>query len=107
MARLDFAGIANNFHPDLYKWLLVEGPAHPELAKELATFLVTAAMIEPYGYPACAKLFHRRLGTFSCYASRANPGDVRETVWALDAMLDAIEAGTATFRSRIKVLAEA
>jgi 4-hydroxy-tetrahydrodipicolinate synthase len=100
-----FAGIANNFHPDLYKWLLVRGPDHPELAKELAIFLANATMIEPYGYPAAAKLFHARLGTFSCYASRSNPGDVRERVWALDAMLDAIGAGEAAFRAKLKAAA--
>jgi len=49
-----FAGVFTNVHPDLYKWLRTSGPQHPELAEEINTFLVIAAVSEVLGYPALA-----------------------------------------------------
>ncbi len=46
-----FNGVNTNFHPDLYKWLYVSSASHPELAKELANFLVLAALAEAFGFP--------------------------------------------------------
>ncbi len=100
-----FCGVMANFHPDLYRWLQDHGPDHPALAEELATFLVLAAMCEPFGYPKLAKLFHQRLGTFACIASRAVPYDLRERHWAIEAVLDRIEQGAEHFRLRIAGLA--
>lgn len=100
-----FCGVFTNFHPDLYKWLLESGPAHPGLADELAVFLALAAMAEPMGYPKLAKLHHQRLGTFAGTHSRAVTGDITEKFWALEALLDHIETGTARFRQRIAALA--
>lgn len=100
-----FCGVFTNFHPDLYKWLLESGPAHPGLADELAVFLALAAMAEPMGYPKIAKLHHQRLGTFAGTHSRAVTGDITQKFWALEAMLEHIETGTAQFRQRIATLA--
>lgn len=99
-----FDGVFTNFHPDLYKWLLVHGRAHPELAEELATFLVLAAVSESHGYPALAKIYHQRIGTFAGIRCRVIDYDVREKFWALDAVLDRIVDGTERFRARIAAL---
>ena len=96
-----FTGVFTNFHPDLYKWLLVDGPAHPELADELAVYLALSAMAEPMGYPKLAKLYHQRLGTFSRTDSRAVAFDIEERFWALDELLVKIEEGTALYRGKI------
>lgn len=96
-----FSGVFTNFHPDLYKWLLTQGERHPALAEELAVFLALSAMAEPMGYPKLAKLFHRRLGTFSSIHSRAVDFDIEERFWALDALLDKIAEGQRQFRARI------
>ncbi len=100
-----FAGVMNNFHPDLYRWLFEHGRGHPELADELDTFLVLAAMCEPMGYPKLAKEYHRRLGTFACAHSRAVPHDLAERYWALDDILDRIAGGADRFRARLPHLA--
>lgn len=99
-----FNGVFTNFHPDLYKWLRLEGDRHPELARELATFLVLAAVSESLGYPALAKLYHQRIGTFDSIRCRVIDYDVRERFWALDAILDKIVEGTEHFRARIAAL---
>lgn len=96
-----FAGVMNNFHPDLYRWLFEHGREHPEFAGELDTFLVLAAMCEPMGYPKLAKEFHRRLGTFASTRSRAVPFDLAERFWAVDVLLDHIAEGAARFRARL------
>ena len=96
-----FNGVFTNFHPDLYRWLRTQGDAHPELADELSTFLVVSAVSEALGYPALAKLYHQRIGTFASIRCRAIDYDVRERFWALDAVLDKIVAGTEHFRRRI------
>lgn len=96
-----FNGVFTNFHPDLYKWLYVNGVANPELAGELSTFLVLSALTEAFGYPVLAKMYHQRIGTFESIASRAIGFDVRERFWALDAILDKVVAGTEDFRRRI------
>ncbi|KVE78563.1 dihydrodipicolinate synthase family protein [Burkholderia cepacia] len=96
-----FNGVFTNFHPDLYRWLRAQGDAHPELADELSTFLVVSAVSEALGYPALAKLYHQRIGTFASIRCRAIDYDVRERFWALDAVLDKIVAGTEHFRRRI------
>lgn len=99
-----FNGVFANIHPDLYKWLLTSGARYPQLAEELATFLVVAAVSEALGYPALAKLYHQRIGTFSSIRCRVIDYDIRERYWALDAILDKIVAGTESFRAKIAVL---
>lgn len=99
-----FCGVMLNVHPDLYRWLLDHGAEHPELAEELAVFLVLAAMCEPMGYPKLAKIYHKRLGTFSNTHSRTISFDPFERFWALDVILDRIQQGTEQFRERIKTL---
>jgi len=99
-----FNGVFTNFHPDLYKWLWVSGGDHPETARELAAFLVVAAVSEVLGYPALAKMYHQRIGTFASIRCRAIDYDVRERFWALDAVLDKIVDGTEIFRERIRSL---
>ncbi|WP_423382645.1 dihydrodipicolinate synthase family protein [Burkholderia sp. LMG 32019] len=96
-----FNGVFTNFHPDLYRWLRTQGDTHPALADELSTFLVVSAVSEALGYPALAKLYHQRIGTFASIRCRAIDYDVRERFWALDAVLDKIVAGTEHFRRRI------
>jgi 4-hydroxy-tetrahydrodipicolinate synthase len=96
-----FTGVFTNFHPDLYKWLLRSGQAHPDLGEELSVYLALAALAEPMGYPALAKLYHQRLGTFASTHSRVINFDIRDRFWALDAILDKIDEGTANFRARI------
>lgn len=99
-----FNGVNTNFHPDLYKWLYTSGTRHPELADEVATFLVLAALSEAFGYPVVAKMYHQRLGTFASIKSRTITFDVRERFWALDAILDKMVAGTEAMRAKIAAL---
>ena len=96
-----FNGVLANFHPDLYKWLYTSWPQHPELAEEVATFLVLAALTEAFGYPVLAKMYHQRIGTFASIRSRTITFDVRERYWALDAILDKLMAGTEAMRARV------
>lgn len=97
-----FTGVFTNFHPDLYKWLMTEHAGrHPALADELSVYLALSAMAEPMGYPKLAKLYHQRLGTFSCTDSRAVTFDVHEKFWALEALLDKIVEGTEHYRRRV------
>ena len=99
-----FNGVFTNFHPDLYKWLYTSGIKHPELADEVATFLVLAALSEAFGYPVLAKMYHQRIGTFASIKSRTITFDVRERFWALDAILDKIVSGTEAMRAKIAAL---
>jgi 4-hydroxy-tetrahydrodipicolinate synthase len=99
-----FTGVFTNFHPDLYRWLRLSGPKHPELADRLNTFLVLSALSEAFGYPVLAKMYHQRLGTFASIRSRVIQYDVREKFWALDAILDQVVAGTEAFRAEIAAL---
>lgn len=99
-----FTGVFTNFHPDLYKWLLTKGRQYPELADELAIYLVLAAMAEPMGYPVLAKIYQKSIGNFSTIVSRSVTFDVRERFWALDALIDKIVAGTKLYRGRIAAL---
>ena len=99
-----FTGVFTNIHPDLYRWMRLSGDRHPELADELATFLVVAAVSESLGYPAFAKMYHQRLGTFGSIRCRVIQYDVRERFWALDAVLDKVVAGTDAFRAKIAAL---
>ena len=99
-----FCGIANNYHPDLYRWLAEHGRAHPTLSKDLGAFLTLASLSEAYGYPAVAKLYHQRLGTVKSIRSRAIDYDIRERHWALDEVLDALITGTEYFRMMIRTL---
>ncbi|WP_396330349.1 dihydrodipicolinate synthase family protein [Burkholderia anthina] len=96
-----FNGVFTNFHPDLYQWLRTQGDSDPALADELSTFLVVSAVSEALGYPALAKMYHQRIGTFGSIRCRAIDYDVRERFWALDAVLDKIVSGTEHFRRRI------
>jgi len=99
-----FCGIANNYHPDLYRWLADNGHNHPELAGELAVFLTMAAMSENCGYPGLAKLYHQRLGTFKSISCRAFTGDIRENFWGLEAIVEQMIQGSEIFRSKISAL---
>ncbi|PMS35012.1 4-hydroxy-tetrahydrodipicolinate synthase [Trinickia symbiotica] len=99
-----FNGVFTNFHPDLYQWLRTRSATAPALAEELSAFLVVAAVSEALGYPALAKMYHQRIGTFQSIRCRAIDYDVRERFWALDAVLDKIVAGTEQFRARIAAL---
>lgn len=99
-----FSGVMNNFHPDLYRWLLDHGAGSPDLAAELDTFLVLSALSEAFGYPKLAKRFHKRIGTFSSDHSRAVPYDLPERHWAIDAILDQIVDGAERMRGRIQSL---
>lgn len=96
-----FSGVMNNFHPDLYRWLHDHGQEHMELAAELDTFLVLAALSEAFGYPKLAKRFHKRIGTFNCDLSRTVGYDLPEKHWAIDHILDQIIAGAEQMRARI------
>ncbi|MFC2254358.1 dihydrodipicolinate synthase family protein [Labrys portucalensis] len=96
-----FTGVFTNFHPDLYKWLLIKSSDNPALANELSVYLALSAMAEPMGYPKLAKLYHQRIGTFSCTDSRTVTFDIRERFWALDALMDKIVQGTEHYRRRI------
>ena len=102
-----FSGVMNNFHPDLYRWLWDHGATHPDLAAELDTFLVLAAMSEAHGYPKLAKRFHRRLGTFASEQTRAITYDLPERHWAIDEVHDHIRDGAERFRAKIAALPEA
>ena len=99
-----FCGILANFCPDLYRWLLDHGEAHPEVAAEVAPMLVLASMCEAFGYPAIAKLYHQRLGTFVSAHTRSMPGDVRDQVWAIDPLLDGIIAAIDNARARVAAI---
>ncbi|MEM5340401.1 dihydrodipicolinate synthase family protein [Paraburkholderia azotifigens] len=99
-----FNGVFTNFHPDLYQWLRSRSAEDSVLAEELSTFLVVAAVSEVLGYPALAKMYHQRIGTFDSIRCRVIDYDVRERFWALDAVLDKIVAGTERFRERIAAL---
>jgi 4-hydroxy-tetrahydrodipicolinate synthase len=96
-----FCGVFANFHPDLYKWLMTEAHTDPALAAELSTFLVLAAVSEATGYPALAKMYHQRIGTFDSIRCRVIDFDVRERFWALDAVLDKIVDGTEAMRAKV------
>jgi 4-hydroxy-tetrahydrodipicolinate synthase len=101
-----FNGVFTNFHPDLYKWLYLSGARHLELAKELSTFLVLTAVAESLGYPALAKLYHQRLGTFASIRCRVIDYDIHQRFWwGLDPILDQIAAGTEAFSAKIACLA--
>lgn len=99
-----FNGVFTNFHPDLYQWLRKRSDEDLVLAEELSTFLVVAAVSEALGYPALAKMYHQRIGTFDSIRCRVIDYDVRERFWALDAVLDKIVSGTERFRARIGAL---
>lgn len=99
-----FSGIMNNFHPDLYRWLIDHGKAHPGLASELDTFLVLAAMAEGLGYPKLAKHYHRRIGTFAGTHCRSVTYDIAERHWAVEVVLDQIIEGADRLRDRIRNL---
>jgi 4-hydroxy-tetrahydrodipicolinate synthase len=99
-----FAGVLTNFHCDLYAWMYQNNTVDSDLMRELAVFLAIAANIEAFGYPRNAKRFHMRQGLFAAEDSRVWPEDIRARFWALDEMLDHLEAGSAQFRNRIAAL---
>ena len=57
--------------------------------------------LEAFGYPALAKICHQRLGTLTSIRCRVIDFDVRERFWALDAIVDAVMAGSDAYRARI------
>lgn len=99
-----FCGVMNNIHPDLYAWLQKDGAAHPQLAEELAVFLAISGTSETQGYPAIAKRYHQRLGTFSSIFCRNIDNDIFEKYWALDALIENLEQGAQQFRAKISAL---
>lgn len=101
-----FCGVFANFHPDLYHWLLTASDTDRALAEELSTFLVLAAVAESSGYPALAKMYHQRIGTFGSIKCRVIDYDIRERFWAIDAVLDKIVAGTEAMRAKVRASAE-
>lgn len=96
-----FCGVFNNFHPDLYQWLITDGHKNRTLADELAVFLALAAGLEAHGYPACAKHFHVRLGTFEHTVCRVMDDDIEARYWGISQLLDYVSKGTEHFRKRI------
>lgn len=102
-----FCSVFANFHPDLYQWLLSSAETDPALADELSTFLVIAAVAESTGYPALAKMYHQRIGTFGSIRCRVVDYDVRKRFWALDAVLDKLVAGTEAMRARVRASPQA
>lgn len=97
-----YSGVFTNFHPDLYAWMYRSWRSHEALARELSAFLVTAAVSELMGYPAIAKLYHTKLGTFGFIKSRAIDYDIRERFWwGGEPVLDKIREGSEIFRQRI------
>lgn len=96
-----FCGVFNNIHPDLYAWLYNHGIAHPQVAEELATFLVLAAQAETMGYPKMAKHYHQRLGTFTNPKSRVQDHDIFDIYWGLSPVMDRIAEGSDFYRKRI------
>ncbi len=99
-----FNGVMANVYPDLYQWLYTSGSKYPELAGELADFLVLAGCTEAYGYPVLAKMYHQRIGTIATIKSRSYPHDIREKVWGVDAILDRLISGVESYRDKIKEL---
>ncbi|RDL44522.1 dihydrodipicolinate synthase family protein [Marinomonas piezotolerans] len=99
-----FSGVFNNIHPDLYAWLYHHGSAYPELAEELATFLVLAAQAESMGYPKFAKHYHQRLGTFSEAVSRVQDFDIFERFWGVSPIMDRIAQGNDFYRRKVSGL---
>jgi 4-hydroxy-tetrahydrodipicolinate synthase len=98
-----FCGVSTNLHPDLYAWLYRSPDT--DLARDLESFLVTAALSEAFGYPALAKICHQRLGTLTSIRCRVIDYDVRERFWGLDAIVDALMAGADGYRARIAAAA--
>ncbi len=98
-----FCGIFSNFAPDLYQWLLSHGEQQPDTAARIAPFLSIGSLCERYGYPALAKRYHRRLGTFASEHTRAPGPDFRldDACWAADAVLDTLEAAIRNARNDI------
>lgn len=99
-----FCGVMANFHPDLYAWLYHQGMHHKQVASELAVFLALGGLTETQGYPAVAKRFHQRLGTFESMACRNVDIDIHERFWALEALLDNLEQGAGIYRERVSRL---
>ena len=97
-----YSGVFANIHPELYAWLYHKGAGHPELARELSVFLVTSAVSELMGYPAFAKLFHKKRGTFKNISSRAIDYDILERFWwGGEGVLDKIIEGTNIYKEKI------
>lgn len=97
-----FSGVFNNVHPDLYAWLYAHADEERDLVVELARFLALSAMAEPMGYPELAKVLHVRRGTIRSRHTRVIDYDIFERHWALDVLLDHIEAGGERFRELIR-----
>lgn len=96
-----FSGVFTNFHPDLYAWLYRNKNSDAPLRPDMEVFLALAAMAEPMGYPALAKIYHQRIGTFASAHSRAVTFDITERFWGILPLLDHIEAGAKRFRAQI------
>jgi 4-hydroxy-tetrahydrodipicolinate synthase len=102
-----FCGIFANFCPDLYKWLLVSGEEHPDVAVKVAPILAIGSLCELFGYPTLAKLYHQRIGTFSSIHSRSpSPDfDLRSKCWAADEVVANLEQAIANARREIAAIA--
>lgn len=98
---LGFSGVFTNFHPDLYAWLYRNRELDHPIRDRLEAFLALAAMSEPMGYPALAKIWHQRLGTFASTRTRVIDFDITERFWGLMPLLGHIERETEHFRTEI------
>lgn len=78
-----FSSVFTDFHPELYVWLYHHHKTNPKLAHELATFLSLAAVAETLGYPKNAKIYHRRLGTFTSDFCRVNKDNILDKFWGV------------------------
>jgi 4-hydroxy-tetrahydrodipicolinate synthase len=98
-----FCGIFSNFAPDLYQWLLSHGEQQPDLAARVAPVLSLGSLCERFGYPALAKRYHTRLGTFASERTRAPGPDfsLDDACWAADAVLDTLDAAIGNARADI------
>ncbi len=96
-----FSGVFNNVHPDLYAWLLKNKYSDDPLVQELATFLATSAAAEAFGYPNIAKMMHYKEGRFDNYQSRVIEGDIKDSIWAVEELLDHIIKGNEIFRNKL------
>jgi 4-hydroxy-tetrahydrodipicolinate synthase len=99
-----FAGVFTNFHPDLYAWLYKNLDTQTPILRELVTFLVLSACVEPMGYPVIAKKYHQKIGTFASSFSRAIHYDISERHWAVKNILEYVYSGAADFRKKIGIV---
>lgn len=92
-----YCGVMANFHPDLYVWMTEKYDA-PE-AEELAPFLALSSLIEPCGYPICAKYKLQLDGLPIGLVSRKIHEDVLRGEWKM--LVEHIRHAELWFRARL------